>query len=213
MFWSVKQLHTNDSEVLPPKCSRFECFSCQLLSYALVPRRPSVLDNFALISGQLNTINKLLKNEKTPSFRNQVIIPLLLSPDRDEDLAVSIKAPAWCVRLCVLFFFASLSGPLTSSTCSPTETHRAACPSVQPWDSTRLPADQAWSRGGRTGETAEYRSSANWPRGGTGLLIDNAVLLVCKNIEGTVQPPRNQYFNPYLWCWLFIYLDCLFVWC
>lgn len=48
---------------------------------------PSVLDNFALVSGQLNTINKLLRNEKTPSFRNQVIIPLLLSPDRDEDLA------------------------------------------------------------------------------------------------------------------------------
>ncbi|KAG7488253.1 hypothetical protein MATL_G00032190 [Megalops atlanticus] len=48
---------------------------------------PSVLDNFALLSGQLNTINKLLRNEKTPSFRNQVIIPLLLSPDRDEDLA------------------------------------------------------------------------------------------------------------------------------
>lgn len=52
--------------------------------------RPSVLDNFALLSGQLNTINKLLRNEKTPSLRNQVIIPLLLSPDRDEDLAVSI---------------------------------------------------------------------------------------------------------------------------
>lgn len=48
---------------------------------------PSVLDNFALLSGQLNTINKLLRNEKTPSFRNQVIIPLLLSPDRDEELA------------------------------------------------------------------------------------------------------------------------------
>ncbi|XP_024134910.1 mediator of RNA polymerase II transcription subunit 8 isoform X2 [Oryzias melastigma] len=48
---------------------------------------PSVLDNFALLSGQLNTINKLLKNEKTPAFRSQVIIPLLLSPDRDEDLA------------------------------------------------------------------------------------------------------------------------------
>ncbi|KAL1022661.1 hypothetical protein UPYG_G00030630 [Umbra pygmaea] len=48
---------------------------------------PSVLDNFALLSGQLNTINKLLRNEKTPSFRQQVIIPLLLSPDRDEDLA------------------------------------------------------------------------------------------------------------------------------
>ncbi|KAM9482890.1 mediator of RNA polymerase II transcription subunit 8 [Clarias gariepinus] len=48
---------------------------------------PSVLDNFALLSGQLNTINKLLRNEKTPSYRNQVIIPLLLSPDRDEELA------------------------------------------------------------------------------------------------------------------------------
>nr|XP_057929438.1 mediator of RNA polymerase II transcription subunit 8 isoform X1 [Doryrhamphus excisus] len=48
---------------------------------------PSVLDNFALLSGQLNTINKLLKSEKTPSFRNQVIIPLLLSQDRDDDLA------------------------------------------------------------------------------------------------------------------------------
>lgn len=47
-----------------------------------------MLDNFALLSGQLNTINKLLKNEKTPSFRNQLIIPLLLSQDRDDDLAV-----------------------------------------------------------------------------------------------------------------------------
>ncbi|XP_034036624.1 mediator of RNA polymerase II transcription subunit 8 isoform X2 [Thalassophryne amazonica] len=52
---------------------------------------PSVLDNFALLSGQLNTINKLLRNEKTPSFRNQVIIPLLLCPDRDEDLAKQIQ--------------------------------------------------------------------------------------------------------------------------
>ncbi|XP_064415503.1 mediator of RNA polymerase II transcription subunit 8 isoform X2 [Latimeria chalumnae] len=47
---------------------------------------PSVLDSFALLSGQLNTLNKLLKNEKTPLLRNQVIIPLLLSPDRDEEL-------------------------------------------------------------------------------------------------------------------------------
>uniref|UniRef100_A0A8C6LDX0 Mediator of RNA polymerase II transcription subunit 8 n=1 Tax=Nothobranchius furzeri TaxID=105023 RepID=A0A8C6LDX0_NOTFU len=48
---------------------------------------PSVLDNFALLSGQLNTINRLLKNEKTPSFRSQVIIPLVLSQERDDDLA------------------------------------------------------------------------------------------------------------------------------
>lgn len=52
--------------------------------------RPSVLDNFALLSGQLNTINKLLRNEKTPSYKSLVIIPLLLSPDRDEELAVSV---------------------------------------------------------------------------------------------------------------------------
>ncbi|XP_063283734.1 mediator of RNA polymerase II transcription subunit 8 isoform X1 [Pelobates fuscus] len=47
---------------------------------------PSVLDNFALLSGQLNTLNKVLKNEKTPLLKNQVIIPLLLSPDRDEEI-------------------------------------------------------------------------------------------------------------------------------
>ncbi|XP_053549580.1 mediator of RNA polymerase II transcription subunit 8 [Bombina bombina] len=47
---------------------------------------PSVLDNFALLSGQLNTLNKVLKNEKTPLLKNQVIIPLILSPDRDEEI-------------------------------------------------------------------------------------------------------------------------------
>ncbi|XP_040263761.1 mediator of RNA polymerase II transcription subunit 8 isoform X2 [Bufo bufo] len=47
---------------------------------------PSVLDNFALLSGQLNTLNKVLKNEKTPLLKNQVIIPLVLSPDRDEEI-------------------------------------------------------------------------------------------------------------------------------
>ncbi|XP_071984553.1 mediator of RNA polymerase II transcription subunit 8 [Engystomops pustulosus] len=47
---------------------------------------PSVLDSFALLSGQLNTLNKVLKNEKTPLLKNQVIIPLVLSPDRDEEV-------------------------------------------------------------------------------------------------------------------------------
>ncbi|XP_072275430.1 mediator of RNA polymerase II transcription subunit 8 [Pyxicephalus adspersus] len=47
---------------------------------------PSVLDNFALLTGQLNTLNKVLKNEKMPLLKNQVIIPLLLSPDRDEEI-------------------------------------------------------------------------------------------------------------------------------
>lgn len=50
--------------------------------------RPSVLDSFALLSGQLNTLNKVLKHEKTPLLRNQVIIPLVLSPDRDEEIMV-----------------------------------------------------------------------------------------------------------------------------
>lgn len=49
-----------------------------------------MLDNFALLSGQLNTLNKVLKNEKTPLLKNQVIIPLLLSPDRDEEIMVSM---------------------------------------------------------------------------------------------------------------------------
>ncbi|XP_043820578.1 mediator of RNA polymerase II transcription subunit 8-like [Dromiciops gliroides] len=47
---------------------------------------PSVLDSFALLSGQLNTLNKVLKHEKTPLLRNQVIIPLVLSLDHDEEL-------------------------------------------------------------------------------------------------------------------------------
>ncbi|KAG8555030.1 hypothetical protein GDO81_017555, partial [Engystomops pustulosus] len=51
---------------------------------------PSVLDSFALLSGQLNTLNKVLKNEKTPLLKNQVIIPLVLSPDRDEEVTVSV---------------------------------------------------------------------------------------------------------------------------
>lgn len=63
---------------IPFPCSIFLiCFS-----------RPSVLDSFALLSGQLNTLNKVLKHEKTPLLRNQVIIPLVLSPDRDEEIMV-----------------------------------------------------------------------------------------------------------------------------
>lgn len=47
---------------------------------------PSVLDSFALLSGQINSLNRLLKNEKTPLFHNQVCLPLVLSPDRDVQL-------------------------------------------------------------------------------------------------------------------------------
>uniref|UniRef100_UPI00358FEC6B mediator of RNA polymerase II transcription subunit 8 isoform X2 n=1 Tax=Myxine glutinosa TaxID=7769 RepID=UPI00358FEC6B len=47
---------------------------------------PSMLDSFALLSSQLNTLNKILRSEKTPALRNQSVIPLLLSPDKDQEL-------------------------------------------------------------------------------------------------------------------------------
>lgn len=47
---------------------------------------PTVLDNFALLSGQVNTLLKVMKNDKTPAFRNRVLLPIHLSPERDEEL-------------------------------------------------------------------------------------------------------------------------------
>ncbi|KAL9950650.1 hypothetical protein ACROYT_G043179 [Oculina patagonica] len=47
---------------------------------------PSVLDNYALLSGQVNTLTKLLKNEKTPFFRNLVLLPLLVQQETDPDI-------------------------------------------------------------------------------------------------------------------------------
>ncbi|KAK2167382.1 hypothetical protein LSH36_28g01043 [Paralvinella palmiformis] len=47
---------------------------------------PSVLDNFALLSGQISSLNRLLKNEKTSVLRNHVLIPLVLAVDRDTEL-------------------------------------------------------------------------------------------------------------------------------
>ncbi|CAH0385154.1 unnamed protein product [Bemisia tabaci] len=47
---------------------------------------PTVLDNFALISSQLTAFNKCLGHDKVPPLQNLVVLPLLLNPDRDEDL-------------------------------------------------------------------------------------------------------------------------------
>lgn len=47
---------------------------------------PNVLDNFALLSGQLNSLSRLLKSEKIPPLKNYVLLPLALSPDKDLDL-------------------------------------------------------------------------------------------------------------------------------
>lgn len=47
---------------------------------------PQVLDNFALLSGQINTLGKLLKNDRMPVLRNLCILPQLVSQERDEEL-------------------------------------------------------------------------------------------------------------------------------
>lgn len=48
-----------------------------------------MLDNFALLSGQLNTLGKLLRNEKVPPLRNSILLPIALSGDRDPELEVN----------------------------------------------------------------------------------------------------------------------------
>ncbi|EDO34499.1 predicted protein [Nematostella vectensis] len=47
---------------------------------------PSVLDNFALLSGQVSTLTKLLKGDKTPALRNLVLLPVLVQQEQDEEL-------------------------------------------------------------------------------------------------------------------------------
>ncbi len=48
---------------------------------------PSFLDSYALASGQLNSLLKTVKHERTPPLKRYICLPLALSPDRDEDLA------------------------------------------------------------------------------------------------------------------------------
>ena len=47
---------------------------------------PSFLDSYALISGQMNSLLRTMKHEKTPTLKKYITLPLLLSPDRDEEL-------------------------------------------------------------------------------------------------------------------------------
>lgn len=48
---------------------------------------PTFLDNYALISGQLTALSKVLSHDKCPVLRNLTVLPLMLSPERDEQLA------------------------------------------------------------------------------------------------------------------------------
>ena len=50
--------------------------------------RPTVLDNFALLSGHVSTLNRLLSSDKMPAFKNCAVIPLALSQERDTELEV-----------------------------------------------------------------------------------------------------------------------------
>ncbi|XP_034946162.1 mediator of RNA polymerase II transcription subunit 8 [Chelonus insularis] len=47
---------------------------------------PSFLDNFALIAGHLTSLSKILAHDKAPNLRNLTVLPLLLSPEKDEEL-------------------------------------------------------------------------------------------------------------------------------
>ena len=68
----------------------------------LICYRPSVLDNFALLSGQLNSLGRVLKNEKVPALRNHLLLPIVLSPERDQELEVKSSL---LVTLCMLGYF------------------------------------------------------------------------------------------------------------
>ena len=41
------------------------------------------------LSGQINTLSKMMKDERMPVLRNLVLFPILVSLDRDESLEVS----------------------------------------------------------------------------------------------------------------------------
>uniref|UniRef100_A0A1A9WVV0 Mediator of RNA polymerase II transcription subunit 8 n=1 Tax=Glossina brevipalpis TaxID=37001 RepID=A0A1A9WVV0_9MUSC len=45
---------------------------------------PTFLDNFALISSHLTGLSKILSKEMCPPLRNRTVLPLMVSPERDE---------------------------------------------------------------------------------------------------------------------------------
>uniref|UniRef100_A0A1Y1KP43 Mediator of RNA polymerase II transcription subunit 8 n=2 Tax=Photinus pyralis TaxID=7054 RepID=A0A1Y1KP43_PHOPY len=47
---------------------------------------PTFLDNYALLSGHLTSLSKLMNHDKCPPLRNLTVLPLMLSPERDEQL-------------------------------------------------------------------------------------------------------------------------------
>jgi len=48
---------------------------------------PQFLDNFALLSGHLTSLSKITSPDKCSNLKNLTVLPLMLSPERDEQLA------------------------------------------------------------------------------------------------------------------------------
>lgn len=48
---------------------------------------PQVLDSFTSICGQINTLMRFARDNRSQFIENRVVLPLLLTPDRDEELA------------------------------------------------------------------------------------------------------------------------------
>eukprot|EP00088_Acartia_fossae_P017279 TRINITY_DN1978_c0_g2_i2.p1 TRINITY_DN1978_c0_g2~~TRINITY_DN1978_c0_g2_i2.p1 ORF type:complete len:239 (-),score=66.24 TRINITY_DN1978_c0_g2_i2:12-728(-) len=46
----------------------------------------SFLDSYALITGEMNSLLRQMRHEKTPILKKYITLPLILSPDRDEEL-------------------------------------------------------------------------------------------------------------------------------
>ena len=53
-------------------------------------RRPSALDSFSALSGQVSTLTKQLRVDRTSSMQNYVFLPLQLSNEHDPQLEVCL---------------------------------------------------------------------------------------------------------------------------
>lgn len=57
---------------------------------------PDILESFSVISGQMNTLIRLLKSDKVPLLKALTAIPLALSPDKDPQLETMTEGRLTC---------------------------------------------------------------------------------------------------------------------
>ena len=58
------------------------------MEYVLFVIRPSVLDSFSALSGHTSNLMKQLTAERLPPLHTRVILPLMVSSDKDLELEV-----------------------------------------------------------------------------------------------------------------------------